>query len=370
MAISVDPMAFVDVRFDALAKALRCGRDSALVRMMRVWHMCTELETDRLSTALLGSALRCKPDRVAGILEAVELGELVDGDLVRVRGTNEKRTGWKATQRERSEAAASSWRARDLEAEILASVSQRPAASRNELVSRLRARRANVYRAFARLWDSGTLVRGENGGIVPRVGSGNSSGNKREQFREQAVPLPPTPTPTPRNTLAGVPAPARERPEQGTGNREQGTQNVVGTSTDGQQPAHPQPPPDRYTRLYDAWCEVVAQAGANVRVPGPLAGRATVHQALSAPELAGVTDAEVEHGLSMLGVQARALDQAGEQDPWWLLSSSWSPRVLRAAIDVPDAQTARARALRRNRSGNKGASKITSAPSSYEGDST
>lgn len=364
MAISVDPMAFVDVRFDALAKALRCGRDSALVRMMRVWHMCTELETDRLSSALLGPALRCKPDRVAGILEAVELGELVDEQLVRIRGTNEKRTGWKSTQRERAEASGTA-RARDLEAEILASLAECPASSRNEVVGRLRARRANVYKAFSRLWDSGTIVRDGSGMVVPAE-PGNSSRNNLEQFPEQPVPQPPTPTPTPRNTLAGVPAPAQEQfPEQVTG-RDQEQGNT------GDEPPSIQPTTtvDRYTRLYEHWRRVVTHERAKVRDPGHIAGRVAVHGALAAPELAGVTDAEVEHGLSMLGVQASALAQEGEQDPWWLLSSAWSPKVLRAAIDVPDTKTARARALRRNKSGNKGRQRHSTLPSKFEGDST
>lgn len=369
MAISVDPLAFIDVRFDALAKSLRCSRDSALVRMMRVWHMCTELETDRLSAALLGPALRCKPERAPGILEACELGEVVDDDVVRIRGTNEKRTGWKGTQRERAEAPARLDGPRDLEAEIVASVAAKPAKSGNEIVRRLGARRATVLRAFNKLWDSGTLVRDGSGMVVVPGSDAGGSGNQQSGSGNQVVPPPPTPSPSPRNPLAGVPAHAREPVPVPAGEPEPHPRNAPAALARAAESIQSEPSHDRYLTLYKAWRAIVEREGAKARDPGPVAGRSAVHAALAAPELAGVTDAEVEHGLDMLGVQARALDQTGSRDPWWLLSSAWSPRVLRAAIDVPDERTARARALRRNQSGNRLGQQFETLPSKFEGDS-
>lgn len=121
---------------------------------------------------------------------------------------------------------------------------------------------------------------------------------------------------------------------------------------------HPAPSTDSdvYTRLYEYSRGVVRRHGADklVKDPGPLAGRHRVREALQHPELREATPEQVEQALTVLGVQAQAKAEAGEDDPWWPLRSAWSPRVLAEALAMPDEKTARQRALRKSGSKRRG----------------
>lgn len=111
-----------------------------------------------------------------------------------------------------------------------------------------------------------------------------------------------------------------------------------------------------YTRLYEYHRSVVsryAPVGA-LRDLGPVAVLHTIRETLLSPLLRERTPEELERGLEMLGVQAKAKADAGEDDPWWPLRSAWSPRVLADALAMPDEQTAKTRAVKRLRGGPRG----------------
>ena len=86
MRVTVEASVFIDPRFDVLAAELQCSRDSALVRMMRIWLQCTERERDRFPARLMGHLLQCEPARAARALCRAELGERAGRGQIRIRG--------------------------------------------------------------------------------------------------------------------------------------------------------------------------------------------------------------------------------------------------------------------------------------------
>ena len=178
--VTVDAAVFTDSRFDVLARELRTTRDSAVMRMIRVWVNCTDRETDRFSPRFLSPLLRCKADQVvAALCESAQLGEALDDGTVRIRGCA-GRTDWLAKKRATAEAggearACSATRNadgtlanRDLRAEICDALDDRPV-KRRELRRLLQVRRDALLREVRALLAAGEVVELDDGTLALAV---------------------------------------------------------------------------------------------------------------------------------------------------------------------------------------------------------
>ena len=101
--------------------------------------------------------------------------------------------------------------------------------------------------------------------------------------------------------------------------------------------------PDRYSQLYQHWDNAGRTEWLDWRSPGELAGRQRIRDALNHPELRARSEADILHGLDMLRAECAERDRLGQPDPWRWYRQAWSPRVLSAACDIPNADIARQR---------------------------
>lgn len=130
----------------------------------------------------------------------------------------------------------------------------------------------------------------------------------------------------------------------GTGERENGVRDAHAGGPMGEGRAGT---PDPFTGLYEHWRQACERySPGEIRDPGPMAGRHRVQEALNHPELRQAGTGAIKHALNMLAIQAMAKRDAGEQNPSWPLRKAWSPAVMADALDIPDEQTARERAIR------------------------
>lgn len=112
--------------------------------------------------------------------------------------------------------------------------------------------------------------------------------------------------------------------------------------------------PDVYVELHAyhiAICNRVAPG--KVRDLGPHATRHKISETLHHELIREASIPEIKAALDVLGVEAQAKHDAGDQNPWWLLRDAWSPRVLSRALSMPDAETARMEATTRAQASSK-----------------
>lgn len=119
-SVTIESSVWAESRFDVLALLLGVDGYSARARMAAIWADCTERETCSLRAAMIAVHLGCAVESVLDILVTAELGEPADdqpggsagtspgaspttshpaGPLIRLKGTNEKRTLWLAKNR-------------------------------------------------------------------------------------------------------------------------------------------------------------------------------------------------------------------------------------------------------------------------------
>jgi hypothetical protein len=97
--VNVDSIALHDPRFDLLAKlAGYADGDHARGKMLRIWNLCTERETDVPQLALIAIELGLAEDVARDSLVAAELASPESDGQIRIRGCT-GRTEWLAARR-------------------------------------------------------------------------------------------------------------------------------------------------------------------------------------------------------------------------------------------------------------------------------
>lgn len=340
MPIIVEDAAFSDPRFRVLGRGLRCSAGEAAFRLMALWSHARRVGSARLRQAHIAVSLRCKPDRVAEVLAAAELGDVLgDGSielcLDSVFGPVED-----SRHAEDEDQVVTD---RNLHAEVVQTLGRAAPLSRRRLRERLKCRAESLGEAVRALLEAGSIVEAPTGLMLAFDSRGVSQPVSRETPQVGiAETLSPAHNSLALSSLSTISTKERER-----------YPTTVSVSR-GSTPETPRESPREALarELYTYWCRKGAAAlGESWRPPDHTAGVHRVITALGHPELAQRSAEDLQHGIDMLVEEALAKMRAGMADPGGWLARAWSPKVLGAACEIPNAEAARARAQPGSQSG-------------------